>query len=257
MFIVYSVFISKAYEKPPFFEIRTGLRGAFSLKKTQLILIYFYFSFIIFTTYFYYLSGAELMKVLENLSRRGFKPFFAESAEEVIQIIRQNVPAGSTIGFGGSQTCEALQVPQRLKALGYVCNHQLTSDLSWEALCQSNRFVDYYITSTNALTEDGQLVNTDGRSNRVSAMCYGPKKLFVVAGRNKICKDLPAAFERIEKVAAPLNAKRLNKKTPCAVTGKCEKCFSKDTICKATLILHNPTSTMEVFVIIVNRDLGF
>lgn len=197
------------------------------------------------------------MKVLENLKRRGFKPFFVESADEVIDIIRQNVPSGSAIGFGGSQTCEALRIPQRLKEAGYICNHQSTSELSWEELCQSNRFVDYYITSTNALTEDGELVNTDGRSNRVAAMCYGPKKLFVVAGKNKICKDLPAAFERIVNVAAPLNARRLNKKTPCTITGKCEKCFSKDTICKATLILHHPTSTMEVFVIIVNQDLGF
>ena len=196
-------------------------------------------------------------RVLESLRKRGFKPFFAQNADEVAGIISGNIPEGSAIGFGGSMTCEALHIPQRLKALGYECNHTLTSELPWETLCKNNRFVDDYITSTNALTEDGQLVNTDGRSNRVSAMCYGPKKLFVVAGKNKVCKDLNAAFERIEKIAAPLNAKRLNKKTPCAATGSCSKCLSKDTICKATLILHHPTSTMEVFVIIVNQELGY
>lgn len=197
------------------------------------------------------------MEILENLQKRGFKAYFIENGEEALKIIKDNIPFGSTIGFGGSMTLEALQFPQKLAAAGYTCNHASVSDKDGATLREENRFVKYYLTSTNAITVDGLLVNTDGRSNRVSAMCYGPSKLFFVLGKNKICKDLDAAFLRIENIAAPLNAKRLNKKTPCAVTGKCMHCQSPDTICKTTLILRHPAGTMEVFVIIINKELGY
>lgn len=197
------------------------------------------------------------MEIIKNLEKRGFKPFFVDSADNVLDILKQNIPYGAAIGFGGSKTVEALDIPKQLKNAGYICNHDSVSDKPWSSICDNNRFVDYYITSTNAITTGGELVNTDGRANRISAMCYGPKKLFFILGTNKICENIDAAFKRIENVAAPLNAKRLGKNTPCALTGKCSKCFSKDTICKATLILHHPTSSMEVFVIIVNRELGF
>jgi hypothetical protein len=195
--------------------------------------------------------------IIENLKKRGFIPFFVKNCDEVLSILKENIPAGAVIGFGGSITVETLDIPKRLKQAGYICNHNSVSDMPYDAICQNNRFVDYYITGTNAITEDGQLVNTDGRANRISAMCYGPKKLFLILGKNKICKDLKEAIERIENVAAPLNAKRLKKNTPCAVSGKCSHCEGKDTICKATLILHHPTSSMEVFVIIVDSELGF
>lgn len=197
------------------------------------------------------------MHILENLKKRGFKPYFVETAEEVSSIIKENIPKGAVIGFGGSMTVEELKLPVKLKEAGYICNHTAVSDIPWNSLCENNRFADYYITSTNAITEGGEIVNTDGRANRVAAMCYGPKKLFFILGTNKICKDITSAIERIENIAAPLNAKRLNRKTPCNGTGKCMKCGSAETICKATLILHHPTSTMEVFVIIVNKKLGF
>ncbi len=197
------------------------------------------------------------MEIIDNLKKRGFKPYFVQSGDEAVKIIEENIPKGALIGFGGSMTAEQLELPKKLKNAGYICNHSSVSDKPWTSICENNRFVDYYISSTNALTEEGVLVNTDGRANRISAMCYGPKKLFIVAGINKICADLNSAFQRIENIAAPLNAKRLNKNTPCALTGKCSHCLSPDTICKATLILTHPTSSMEVYVIIVNKELGF
>lgn len=198
------------------------------------------------------------MDIINNLQSRGFIAHQVKSERQLFDILIQNIPPKSEIGFGGSVTVEQLKIPQKLKDAGYICNHLSTSDLSWEQLCFKNRNVKYYITSTNAVTEDGILVNTDGRANRISAMCYGPEKLFFVIGKNKICKDLNAAFDRISQVAAPLNAKRLNKNTPCARLEKCPSpCGAANTICKATLILYHPTSTMKVFVIILDEELGY
>jgi hypothetical protein len=197
------------------------------------------------------------MLILQNLKQRGFHPFFVKDGDQVLEILKQNIPPQSEIGFGGSVTIEQLELPAKLQESGYICNHRSLSQLSSAQLNDRNRSVKYYITSTNAISLDGILVNTDGRANRISAMCYGPEKLFFVLGKNKICPDLNSALERIEEVAAPLNAKRLNKNTPCAKEGKCLKCDSADTICKATLILYHPTSSMEVFVIIVDKELGY
>lgn len=197
------------------------------------------------------------MDIIRRLQERGFAPYFVRGEEEVFEILKQNIPPHSEIGFGGSMTVEQLKIPQKLKEAGYVCNHTATSESPWEELCKKNRSVQYYITSTNAITRDGILVNTDARSNRISAMCYGPRKLFFVLGKNKICDDLNAALKRIDEIAAPLNAKRLNRNTPCAKSGKCVKCRVEDTICKATLILYHPTSSMQVYVIIVDKELGY
>jgi hypothetical protein len=197
------------------------------------------------------------MDIISKLKERGFIPFFARGEDDVLEVLKQNIPPHSEIGFGGSQTVEQLGIPQKLAQEGYVCNHQLTSEIPWNELCVKNRSAKYYITSTNAITEDGILVNTDGRANRISAMCYGSEKLFFVLGKNKICEDLNAAFKRIDEVAAPLNAKRLNKNTPCVKNGKCVKCGVENTICKATLILYHPTSSMQVYVIIVDKELGY
>lgn len=197
------------------------------------------------------------MEIIENLNKRGFISYLAQDENEAFEIIKQNIPSGSLIGFGGSMTVEQMQLPQKLKSAGYICNHNLTSDKSWNSLCENNRFADYYITSTNAITKDGVLVNIDGRANRISAMCYGPKKLFFVLGTNKICEDTASAILRAENIASPLNAKRLKKETPCTKTGKCSKCNSPDTICKAMLVLYHPTSSMEVHVVIINKEYGF
>lgn len=197
------------------------------------------------------------MEIIKNLEKRGFKPYFVQNTEDIIKIIKNNIPSGKTIGFGGSMSVDNLEIPQKLKAEGYICNHPKTSDKPWDSICENNRYVDYYISSTNAITKDGILVNTDGRANRISAMCYGPKKLFIIAGINKICENLEDAIKRIEDIAAPLNAKRLNKNTPCAITGKCTHCNSKETICKATLILYHPTSTIDVHVILIDKEIGF
>ena len=196
------------------------------------------------------------MEIIDNLKKRGFKPYFVKNGDEVVEILKQNIPQGETIGFGDSISVEELLLPQKLKAKGYKCNNPLQSTQSWDKLCADNKLTKYYVSSTNAITNDGILVNTDGTGNRISSMCFGPKKLFFVLGTNKICNDLEKAIQRIENVAAPLNAKRLNIQTPCVKSGKCMHCNSPETICKAMLLLYHPTSSMEVHVIIVDKKLG-
>lgn len=196
-------------------------------------------------------------KLLNNLKNRGFIPTFVKSRDEIFDIFKAEIPCGSEIGFGGSMTVEALELPQKLHSAGYICNHQTTSSVSWQDLCIYNKNSKYYISSTNAITKDGILVNMDGRANRIAEMCYGPEKLFIVCGTNKICPDLTSAIDRVENVASPLNAKRLNRKTPCVVTGKCSKCNSPETICKALLINYHPTTSIKTYVIIIDEKLGF
>jgi len=198
-----------------------------------------------------------LQTLLDNLKKRGFIPVLLQDGEQAAQYILQHIPAGATVGFGGSVTVEQLQIPTLLERGGLKCNSTKTSQLSWEQLCLENRHAEYYITSTNAISREGILVNIDGRSNRISAMCYGPRELFFVLGTNKITKTLGEAINRAQNVAAPLNAKRLNRKTPCVKTGKCSDCLSPDTICKAMLVLYHPTSTVKTHIIIINKELGY
>jgi L-lactate utilization protein LutB len=117
---------------------------------------------------------------------------------------------------------------------------------------------DFFIASSNAVTEDGALVNTDGTGNRIAAMFFGPKKVIIVAGVNKLVPDLEAAMKRIKDVAAPLNAKRLGLKTPCAKTENCYDCSSHERICKITAVMDAPSShTEKVYVILVGEELGY
>jgi hypothetical protein len=116
---------------------------------------------------------------------------------------------------------------------------------------------EYYITGTNAVTVDGQLVNIDGLGNRVAALAYGPKKVFVVVSYTKITASVDDALKRIQTVAAPLNTRRLNKNTPCRETGTCMDCDSEERICNATLILRRATLADRINVLIVGEPLGF
>jgi hypothetical protein len=116
---------------------------------------------------------------------------------------------------------------------------------------------DYYLLSANAITCDGEIVNTDGSGNRVASMMFGPKNVIFIIGKNKIVADYTAAVDRIRNVASPLNAKRLNYNTPCAVLGYCTDCAHPQRMCSVTGIIHRPPSSVKMRVILVNEDLGF
>ena len=139
-----------------------------------------------------------------------------------------------------------------------VYSHSLVSPELRDKVYQLAYSSDWYLSSTNALSEEGDFVNIDGTANRISALSFGVKNILYVLGNNKISPDLESAIDRARNIAAPPNAKRLNKNTPCATSGQCCMCDSEDCICNATLISHHPTRYQEnVYVVIINETLGY
>ncbi len=191
-----------------------------------------------------------------NLENHGYVVNVLEKGENVGCVIKKYISKDDIIAGGGSVTVESLGVYEKLHADGYdvLCMREgITRDESIEIGKQATVF----ITSTNAISEAGEFVNIDGRGNRVSQMAYGASKIFYIFGENKITKDLASAVDRVRNVASPLNAKRLNKKTPCVVDLKCHDCNSPDRICKAMLISNRPTSAQTAHVIIIKDSLGY
>jgi hypothetical protein len=155
-------------------------------------------------------------------------------------------------------TVKSLGIPEKLIERGNkVFFHWLESTPEGMHEARKNASqADVYISSTNALTEDGQLVNIDGNGNRVAAMIYGPKKVYVVCGVNKIAKDLEAGIQRI-KDNAYKNARRLKLNTPCAITEKCSDCSSPQRMCNVTTIINRKPTKTELEIIIVGEELGY
>ena len=197
------------------------------------------------------------------LNENGFNAYYENTAEDAVTRILSYVPPDALVGLGGSVTLREMQVPDLLRERGNrVADH-------WEArrsgaspeevreIRMQHLNSDVFITSTNAVTEDGQLINVDGGGQRVAAMIYGPKRVIVVTGVNKIVGDIDEGIWRARNVAAPMNTKRLSRKTPCAETGVCGDCDSPDRICNATTIIHRRPRDTEIIVIIVNKELGY
>lgn len=198
--------------------------------------------------------------VVKALEKNNFQAYYVSDRAAAAEKLFALVPAGATVGVGGSWTLKELNIPEQLVKKGHeVFDHNapgLTMEQSM-ALRRKELLCDVFISGTNAITLDGQIVNTDGSGNRVAAMSFGPKKVVVVVGVNKIVPDLDAAMERIELYAAPINNKRLDKPNPCTVTGTCMDCQGPTRICNMTSILHKKPPTMEFHVIVVGEDLGF
>lgn len=199
----------------------------------------------------------ELLK--KNLIKRGFTPGFFENIEDANNFILSLIPIEDSIGFGGSVTVKECGIAEKLKERGNLlfyrefCNNSIEKE---EVLVKSHT-ADWYMCSTNALSITGELINIDGRANRVAEMLYGPTNIIVICGINKIVSGISEGVERIRNISAPKNCIRLKKNTPCAHTGKCSYCNSPDTICKATVIQHHPTTGKNVYIIIVNQNLGY
>lgn len=201
----------------------------------------------------------DIKKVTDNLKRRGFCPYYFEDGKSACEFVLSLIHSGQSVGIGGSMTVSGLGLDKMLQSQGVtVYSHSLVAPELKDKVYQLAGSADWYISSTNALTENGDFVNIDGSANRISALCFGVKKVIYVLGVNKIVKDLDAAVYRARNVAAPLNTKRLNRNTPCATSGECCFCDSPDCICNATLITHHPTKFQEkVYVVIINEALGY
>ena len=198
----------------------------------------------------------DIQKTIDNLKREGFTVSYFDTAAEATDYLCAQF-SGKTIGFGGSETVKEMQLYERLGENNSVYSHGV--DNSPEVFQQAAA-AEVYISSVNALAETGEIINIDGRGNRVSALLFGPKKVVYVVGVNKIAPDLPSAWHRARNVAGPLNARRLNKKTPCALGSeiKCYDCNSPDRICRGFTITNRKMSGIEdMEVVLINEALGY
>lgn len=198
---------------------------------------------------------ADLEKTGKNLERRGFRVHRFASGAEAADYLVQTLH-GTSIGIGGSVTIDTLGVYDRLCGSNEVFWH-------WKNHAPETREragkAETYLCSANGVSENGEIVNIDGFGNRVAGTIYGPERVFLVVGRNKIAPDLTGAIDRARNIAAPLNARRLNRHTPCAVgEPRCHDCRSPEKICGVmTVFFMPPTSIKEFHVILVDEDLGY
>ena len=200
----------------------------------------------------------DLQQMADKLKRHQFEALVVENAQEAVKAVMDLIPAGASVGFGGSATVRDLKLYDLLKDEGHeVFWHWMVAPQEMNTMRKKSADADYYLLSANALTEEGEIVNTDGSGNRVASMFFGPKNVIFIIGRNKLVEDYEAAIHRIRNVASPLNAKRLNYNTPCAVLGYCTDCSHPQRMCSVTGVLHRPTSGVKMHVILVNEDLGF
>lgn len=206
----------------------------------------------------------RLDAVKEALEKNNFSAFVAGDVTEAGRIVREEILPGvnaGTISWGSSQTFVQTGLYDELKSdTRFTVLDTYDKSLSAEAMLERRRqslLVDLFVTGSNAVTENGQLVNLDMIGNRVAGLTFGPKNVIVLAGRNKVVADLEEAMNRIKGLAAPMNTIRLDKKTPCAKTGYCHDCSSPDRICNHWTITEKSWPKGRIRVVLINADLGF
>ena len=195
-------------------------------------------------------------KVIKGLESRNMKGFYAKDREEALKIALDLIPEGSSVTMGGSVSAAEIGLVDAVKNGSYEFIDRNTAEDKRKAALAAYD-VDFFLSSCNAMTEDGVLVNIDGNANRVSAIAHGPRKVLFIVGMNKVCKDVDSAMRRARNVAAPINAQRFGLSTPCAKTGSCMDCKSPDTICCQFLITRYSRHDDRIYVILVNDNLGF
>lgn len=202
----------------------------------------------------------RIEKLTDILTRHHFKAYAAADAAEAKEIVAELVKDAKSIGMGGSTTLARSGIFKMLAEDGsktiYSAAYAAKKGEDIPTAMRKGLDAEVYITSSNAITMSGSLVNIDGTGNRCAAMFYGPDKVIFVIGRNKIAENYEDAIARIKAIACPNNAKRLKKQTPCAVTGKCSDCGGLDRMCNVTTIIERPTRGKEMHVILVDEDMG-
>lgn len=208
--------------------------------------------------------GKRLDDVKKALESNNFEAFVVEDLAAAKTLVMDRIipeSGAKSFSWGGSMTLAGSGVVEAVKALPQALvldtfDKTISPEESYERRRQS-LLVDMFITGTNAVTESGMLVNLDMIGNRTGAIGFGPKNVIILVGRNKICVDLDDARRRIKDYAAPINAMRLDKKTPCVKTGRCQDCKSPDRICNTWAVAEKSFPKGRVKVVLINQDIGF
>ena len=195
-------------------------------------------------------------KVCKGLESRNMSASYAPDRAAALKQALELIPEGASVTMGGAMSAHEIGLVEALKRGNYnFIDRDAIEDKRAAMLAAYD--ADVFLSSANAITEDGILVNIDGNANRVSAIAQGPKKVLFIVGMNKVCPDVDAAVKRARNVAAPINAQRFGLSTPCAKTGACFNCKSPDTICCQILVTRFSRHPGRIHVILVNDSLGF
>lgn len=207
-----------------------------------------------------WVNECRINRTIEALKKNNMNGYLANDKDEIIDIVEGIVEEGDVVACGGSMSLFEVGIIDYLKKGRYKLLDRYEEGLNREEIVKIFResfFADVYFTSSNAITEQGELYNVDGNGNRVAAMLFGPKKVIVVVGVNKLVKDIDEAIKRNREVSAPANAKRLNRGTPCAKVGYCMDCNSSDRICNEYTIIKRQGDKDRIHVIFLNEQLGY
>lgn len=202
----------------------------------------------------------RIERTMKNLEKNNMRAYKVENEAEALKKLEELIPAGGSIGIGGSMTLFETGAIDFIRKGDYVVLDRYAPGLTPEDikdLYRKSFAADVYLTSSNAVTEAGELYNVDGTGNRVAAMIYGPDKVIVMVGRNKLVKDADQAVHQVKEMASPANNKRLNLGNPCVVTGICSECSAPKRICNAYTLIKRQMQKDRIHVIIINKDLGY
>ncbi len=200
-----------------------------------------------------------IQTTLENLSKRNINGYYFKTSEEAKEAILSWIPQDVTIGIGNSRTVKDLNLSQTLSDKGHIVYDKTTvqTDQGKKLLKKKALMTDWFITGTNALSVSGHLVNIDHSGSRVAAMLYGPDRVIVVVGVNKLARSLDEALNRARNEAAPRNALRAGKSAPCIEAGRCVECEGDVRICNAFVTVSGQADASRMRVVIINEELGF
>lgn len=207
-----------------------------------------------------WLKESRVSTTINSLKKNGMNGYLVNSHEELIDKVNELTNEGDTVSCGGSISLFETGVIDYLRSGKYNFLDRYEDGLSKDdlkKLYRSTFSADVYFTSTNAITEKGELYNVDGNGNRVAAMLYGPDKVIIIAGVNKIVENIEEATKRNERISAPANCKRLNRATPCVKVGHCMDCSSEDRICNEYTIIKRQGNKDRIHVIFLNEELGY
>ena len=197
--------------------------------------------------------------VIKNMEKRQMKGYYAKDKKEALSILLSLIPEGSSIGYGGSVSLSEIGALEALSGENYnlIVRENAKTAEETEKVFKDILFSDFFLMSSNAITVDGELVNVDGRGNRVAFLAYGPKNVILVCGMNKIVSDVDSGIKRVQTLAAPMNSVRLERTNPCAITGICGDCQAPGCVCANTVITRRSHIADRIKVILVGEELGY
>lgn len=198
--------------------------------------------------------------IIKNLAKRRMEGYYCATAAEAKEKVLSMIEAGTSVAFGGAMTLNESGILEALRERTDITLYDRDKAKTPEEAGKIYRqafSADTYLMSTNAITVDGELINIDGRGNRVAALIFGPGQVIIVAGMNKVATDEAAGLARVRNVAAPTNCIRFGKTTPCTVTGRCGDCYGEDSICSQIVVTRRSSEKNRIKVILVGEELGY